>query len=36
MFELHQKLTFSHLDDEEDHQQFVFVHNLIKVDDLLE
>ncbi len=35
MFELHQTLKFSHSDDEEDHQQFVFVHNLIMVDYLL-
>jgi hypothetical protein len=32
MFELHQTLNFSHSDDEEDHQQFVFVRNLIMVD----
>jgi hypothetical protein len=36
MFELHQKLNFCLSDDEEFLQQFVFVHNLIMEDYLLE
>jgi hypothetical protein len=36
MFALHQKLKFSLADDEEDLEQFVFVHNLIMVEYLLE